>query len=82
MLSDTETMFNYVPRWLLRLTGRALVKGCPRKIVICEECHLRALCKCAHDDFVAGVGTENKVWNVICICALAAIVYVVMASLF
>ena len=71
-----------VPRWLLRLTGRAVVTACPRKHLICDGCHLRVLCRCAHSDFVAGVGSENKVWNVIFVCAFVAIVYVVIASVF
>lgn len=64
------------PRWLGIFLGRLVLRVCPenRPEEPCDGCHLRALCKCAQDDFTAAARVEKRVWAVLVACCLVALV--------
>jgi len=65
------------PRGLAWLLGTLVLRSCPaaRNVQTCEGCHLRVLCRCAQEDFRAGVAVERRVWAVLTVCAGVLIMY-------
>ena len=63
------------PRWLGIFLGRLVLRVCPanRPAEPCDGCHLRALCRCAHDNHVEAARVEARVWAVIAACGLGAL---------
>ena len=63
------------PRWLGAFLGRLVLRVCPenRPEEPCDGCHLRALCKCAQDDFLAAARIERRVWAVLAACGFGAL---------
>jgi len=64
------------PRWLGIFLGQLVLRVCPenRPEEPCDGCQLRALCKCAQDDFAAAARIEKRVWAVLAACCLVALV--------
>jgi len=63
--------------WLSLFLGRVISRVCPSVPAIgeCTGCRLRALCKCAQDDFLAAARVENRVWAVVAACAVVILLY-------
>jgi len=60
--------------WLAIFAGRILMRGCRVEQCVCDECHLRALCKCASQDMTAANKIEERVWIALGVCAAVGIV--------
>ncbi len=62
--------------------GRQLLRICGTKAnpAACEDCHLRAFCRCAQADFTAAAAVEARVWMALAVCGAVAILYVVWSS--
>ncbi len=63
--------------------GRQLLRICAPKAnpVVCEDCHLRAFCRCAQADFTAAATVEAKVWRALAVCGAVVILYAVWSFL-
>ena len=61
--------------WPKVFLGRLVLRVCPsgRAEEPCEGCELRALCKCAQDDFAAAARVERTVWAVLLACGVVTI---------
>lgn len=70
------------PRWLGVFLGRMVLRVCPQNIPEepCEGCHLRALCKCAQDNFLEAASIEKKVWAVLVACGLGALLITLLLT--
>lgn len=68
------------PRWWQQQTGRLVLRACPSgdKPDACEGCQLRALCRCAHEDWQKACRLESRFWAVIAICGVAVFLYCVL----
>jgi len=57
--------------------GRLILRICSsgRKECRNESCQLRALCKCAMDDFRAATVVERRVWVILAACGGAVLLY-------
>lgn len=67
--------------WLGLFLGRLLQRVCPKNVPNepCDGCQLRALCKCAQEDFAGAVRVERRVWMVLSACVLVALLMVIFA---
>ncbi len=63
--------------------GRQLLRICAPKAnpVVCEDCHLRAFCRCAQADVTAAAAVEAKVWTALAVCGSVVILYAVWSLL-
>ena len=61
--------------WPKVFLGRLVLRVCPsgRAEEPCEGCELRALCKCAQEDFAAAARVERTVWAALAACGVATI---------
>ena len=73
----------YVPRWLGMFLGKQLLRVCPsaRRIMPCEGCELRVLCKCAQEQLRAAAAIEHRIWMALAACGGVVILYVAVKSL-
>ena len=71
------------PYWLRLFLGRQLLRFCRPSINIgsCEDCHLRALCKCAQEDLLAAGAVERRVWCVLAVSGGMSILYALFSFL-
>lgn len=78
-----SALLPFLPRWLELFLGRQLLRFCPeaKQIEDCEGCELRALCGCAHQEFLQAAAVERRVWAVLVGCGGAVILYAVCCSL-
>jgi len=70
-------------RLLRLLLGRLILRACPSgsEVNVCEGCHLRALCKCAHEDFRAAATVERRFWAIMAFSAGLVLVYALISFL-
>lgn len=68
-------------RWVGLFLGRLLLRICPKDVPNepCDGCQLRALCKCAQEDFTEAARVERRVWMVLLGCSLVALLMVIFA---
>lgn len=73
-----------LPLWLARPLGSLALRACPiaRDSEICKGCHLRALCKCAQEDFLARSTSERWIWLVLTLCGGVSVLYAAWCFLF
>jgi hypothetical protein len=67
------------PSRLARLLGLVVLRACPAacNLSTCQDCHLRALCKCAQQDFEASTALEQKIWAGLTLCVVIAVLYAI-----
>jgi hypothetical protein len=63
--------------WPAVLTGRLVLRVCPSGTKDCahDGCHLRVLCQCAKAELDRAAVIEQRLWVVLLICGVGALVY-------